>query len=80
MRPALIEDSQRVRQLLDDLVDANEAGRFTPWANDLDREFRSKMEGAIVAFELLIERIEGEFKLSQNRPEADQKSAVEDME
>jgi len=79
-RPTLIEDSQRVRQLLDDLLEANESGRPTPWANDLPPEFRSKMERAIVAFELSIERIEGKFKLSQNRPEADQKSALEGLE
>ena len=79
-RPTLIEDSQRVRQLLDDLVEANESGRPTPWANDLPLEFRSKMERAIVAFELSIERIEGKFKLSQNRPEADQQGALEGLE
>ena len=79
-RPALIEDSRRVRQVLDDLVETNESGRLTPWANDLPEEFRSKMERAIVAFELSIERVEGKFKLSQNRPAADQKGALKGLE
>jgi transcriptional regulator len=79
-RPALIEETARVRQTLDDLVQASEAGRSSPWPNALPEEFRSKMERAIVAFELSIERIEGKFKLSQNRPAADQKSALKGLE
>lgn len=74
-RPELIEEPSRVRQVLDELVEAHESGRSSPWANDLPVDFRSKMERGIVAFELPIERIEGKFKLSQNRPVADQKSA-----
>ena len=79
-RPALIEEPARVRQVLDALVQASEAGRSSPWPNALPEEFRSKMERAIVAFELSIERIEGKFKLSQNRPAADQKSALKGLE
>jgi len=79
-RPALIEEPARVRQVLDALVQASEAGRSSPWPNALPEEFRSKMERAIVAFELSIERVEGKFKLSQNRPAADQKSALKGLE
>ena len=78
-RAVLIEDSHRVRRLLDELIDAHESGLSAPWVNDLPAEFREKMEQGIVAFELSIERIEGKFKLSQNRPAADQGAALEGL-
>ena len=75
----LIRDSRRVHRLLDDLIEANESRLSAPWANDLPVEFREKMEQGVVAFELSIERIEGKFKLSQNRPPADQAAALEGL-
>jgi transcriptional regulator len=78
-RPTLIEDSRRVGRLLDELVEVYESGRSAPWSNDLPAEFRAKMEKGVVAFELSIERIEGKFKLSQNRSAADQRSALEGL-
>jgi transcriptional regulator len=78
--PVLIEEPPRVRRLLDELVAASESRRAAPWANDLPEDFRSKMERAIVAFEIPINRIEGKFKLSQNRTADDQWSALESLE
>ncbi len=74
---AIIRDETRVARLLDDLVAAHESQRREPWANELPAEFRAQLQRAIVAFEIPVERIEGKFKLSQNRPTADQQSALE---
>ena len=38
------------------------------------------MLGAIVAFEMTIERMEGKFKLSQNRSRADQRGVIDALE
>jgi transcriptional regulator len=67
---SLSED--RTRELVDLTVDKYESTRPTPWPNDLPQDFRQKMLSAIVGFEMPIARIEGKFKLGQNRSEADQ--------
>ena len=47
------------------------------WAYaDLPEDYRAKMQLGIVGFEIAIERLEGKFKLSQNRTEADQARVV----
>ena len=67
----LIEDPQRVWALLLDLVRAHESPRADRWTPDLPADYLQRMVAGVVAFELRIERLEGKFKLSQNRPESD---------
>lgn len=65
-------DAQRLRQLVSDLTAKHEAGRAQPWSiNDAPADYIEKMLGAIVGFSLVIERLEGKRKLSQNRSAAD---------
>ena len=60
--------SRRLR----DLVARHEGARAKPWRmEDLAAEFYEKLAGAIVAFEMPIDRIEGKFKLGQNRSQDD---------
>jgi transcriptional regulator len=70
--PRVIEDAGRVRQVLDRLVRTFEDGRPTPWRMDgLPDSYVDGMVGAIVAFEIPIDRLEGKAKLSQNRSAED---------
>lgn len=69
--PALIEDHDRLVALLDELVAAYESSRPQPWGRELTAEFRDKLLPSIVGFEIRLTRVEGKFKLSQNRPAAD---------
>jgi transcriptional regulator len=69
--PTLITDAHRVVQLLEELVRTYESPRERPWAGDLPEEFRDKLIAGIVAFEIPVTRLEGKFKLSQNRPTED---------
>ena len=70
--PRVIQDSGRVRALLDRLVRTFEDGRPAPWRMDgLPDDYVSGMTRGIVAFEIPIDRLEGKAKLSQNRPEGD---------
>jgi transcriptional regulator len=58
--------------VVDQTVKKFETTRVVPWQNELPEDFRKKMQRGIVAFEMPIARIEGKFKLGQNRSEADQ--------
>ncbi|KIP96635.1 MULTISPECIES: FMN-binding negative transcriptional regulator [Pseudomonas] len=69
---AVFDDSERLLSLLDELSARHENPRPQPWAlNDAPREYIAGMLRAIVGFALPIERLEGKWKLGQNRSEAD---------
>jgi len=74
--PRVVDDTAAIRRLLRELVDKHERGRQPEWQMNLPEDYLEKMIQAIVAFELPIERIEGKYKLSQNRSEADQDSVM----
>lgn len=63
---------ERTAEALDRLVSKYENHRETPWPNALPDEFRQRMHLAITGFEIPIDRIEGKFKLGQNRSADDQ--------
>jgi transcriptional regulator len=75
--PEIIEDRQRIEAMLNELVATYEAGFEQPWKGDLPDEYREKMLKGIVAFEMRVTRIEGKFKLGQNRSAADVQSVFE---
>ena len=47
---------------------------------DLPAEFTGKMLAAIVGFEIVVERLEGKFKLSQNRRPEDVEGGMAALE
>ena len=47
--------------------------------NSFPDEYREKMKSGIIAFEIQVERVEGKFKMSQNRPTADQENIAEEF-
>ena len=66
------DDPERLRELLSRLTARHEAGRPRPWSlDDAPAEYLERMLRAIVGFALPIRRIEGQWKLSQNRQPAD---------
>jgi transcriptional regulator len=50
------------------LIEFYEAPRSDRWSGEMPLGFRDKLMNAIVGVEIEITRIEGKFKLSQNRP------------
>jgi transcriptional regulator len=77
-RPRVLKDPKEIRSVLEQLIDANEASLPEPWNIDrLSDGYLTGMMKGIVAFEMPITRLEGKFKLSQNRPEADRSGAIE---
>jgi len=66
----------RTSELVDLMVDTYESKRLSPWPYDLPQDFREKMLRGIVGFEMAIARIEGKFKLGQNRSAGDQEQML----
>lgn len=71
-RPTVIEDAAWLRRQLDDLTLLREGRRPAPWqVGDAPDDFVAAQIRGIVGVEIPIGRIEGKWKVSQNRPEAD---------
>ncbi len=72
-RPRVIEDTTALYTMLRSLKEKSEARFERPWPFALPDDFvQQKMRG-IVGIEIEITRLEGKFKLNQNRPAGDQK-------
>jgi transcriptional regulator len=69
----LVEDDSGKEALLRGLIAAHEPAYLDHWEN-LPQGYRTTMLAGIVGFRIPISRIEGKFKLSQNRPVADRLS------
>ena len=66
---ARLIDEAELHDLVVRLSNVYEAGRPKPWkATELPADYVDNMLKAIVGFEIEVERMEGKFKLSQNRP------------
>jgi transcriptional regulator len=70
---SLVEDEPGKDALLAGLIDTHEPAFAEKW-REMPEGFRRSMLAGIVGFRIPIDRIEGKFKLSQNRPEADRRN------
>lgn len=68
-----VEDEPGKTALLESLIEANDPAYIQQW-RELPEGFRRTMLAGIVGFRIPITRIEGKFKLSQNRPEIDRRN------
>lgn len=68
----VFDDPERLHQLLARLTAVQEGNQPKPWAiDDAPRDYIDSMLRAIVGFALPIQRLQGQWKLSQNRNAAD---------
>jgi transcriptional regulator len=75
--PRIVEEPAAVRDQQARLVAAHEAGAAKPWTMDgLPESHVAGQLRAIVAFEMPIARIEGKFKLNQNRTAEDRAGVI----
>jgi transcriptional regulator len=75
-----IQEPDRLRQILKELADLQEAALSPPWRMEsLSKDFIDKMIGQIVGFEIEVTAMEGKWKLSQNHPEERRKKAIEGL-
>jgi transcriptional regulator len=71
----LVTDESSVLKILGELVARNDPA----WTMDLPGDYLSGMIRQIVAFEIELTKLEGKFKLSQNRPAGDQESVQREL-
>jgi transcriptional regulator len=76
--PHVIDDPEELREHQERLVAIHEAGRSPAWnmASQSPDYIEGMLKG-IVGFEIPIARLEGKFKLSQNRSAADQHNVAQ---
>jgi transcriptional regulator len=67
-----VDDADRTRKHVEALAAKYERGRRAPWVPDYDTR---RLTG-IVGIDIRVARLEGKFKLSQNRSEADRARVV----
>jgi transcriptional regulator len=71
-RLSLFDEEARLRSLVDGLTRRHESGRELPWSlNDAPSGFIDSQLRAIIGFEIAITRMDGKWKMSQNRVIAD---------
>jgi len=76
----IVEDAEWLLDHLNSLVDRHEARSPMPWkVSDAPADFIAGQMKGIVGFELPILRLEGKWKVSQNRNEADRNGAIQGL-
>lgn len=77
----VIDDPVWVKTQLESLTVQQEASFDRPWAvSDAPVEFTAKMIGAIVGIEILITKLIGKWKVSQNQPTLNQAGVVQGLD
>ena len=79
-RLRFFDDAEALRGIVTRLTETHEAGRADPWkVTDAPADYIDAMLKAIVGFELIIDKLEGKWKMSQNRPAQDRAGVVEGL-
>ncbi len=73
----IIDDAAWLRAQLEALTDHNEANFSKPWTvADAPHEYTEKLIGSIVGIEIVITKLSGKWKVSQNQPAQNQASVI----
>lgn len=76
----VVDDASWVRSQLEALTAHNEQGFTDPWAvSDAPHDFTDKLIEAVVGIELVISRLSGKWKVSQNQPPHNQAGVIEGL-
>jgi transcriptional regulator len=75
----ILSAPQDLQQMLDELMGTFEPAYRQQWEH-MSQTFRENMLRKIVGFEIVATRIEGKFKLSQNRTREDQANVIASLE
>ncbi len=78
--PAVIDDPEWIRQQIGELTQSQEKDRAEPWAiSDAPADYIAAQIGGIVGLEIPVSRIEGKWKVSQNRSEGDRRGVLKGL-
>jgi transcriptional regulator len=76
----VIDDSEWLRKFVTKLTDTHEARSPVPWkVTDAPEDFVNAMLKAIVGVEIPVRRMQGKWKVSQNRTESDREGVVKGL-
>jgi transcriptional regulator len=79
--PRVIDETDWIHRQVDDLTRHKESPRAAPWqVSDAPDAFVNAQLKGIIGLEIPIIRIEGKWKVSQNRPAVDQAGVVAGLE
>ncbi|HVR66311.1 MAG TPA: FMN-binding negative transcriptional regulator [Verrucomicrobiae bacterium] len=77
----VIDDAGWLRNLVGRLTDRHEGTRSQPWkVEDAPAVYIQSQLKGIIGIELTVQRFEGKWKLSQNRPERDRQGTVRGLD
>ncbi len=72
-----IDDAGWLRELVGSLTESQEAAQAAPWrVEDAPADFVQQMLRAIVGIQIAVDRLEGKWKMSQNRDAADRDGVI----
>lgn len=74
-----ITDAAELRHLVARTVDRYESAQPSPWTMPLDTPFAGRMLEGIVGFRLRADRVEGKWKLNQNKPAAARAGVIREL-
>jgi len=78
-RARIFHEAEPLTDVLLETIALFEQAYLDQWRG-LNENYRAKMLSQIVGFEIAVERLEAKFKLSQNRPRADQARVIQSLE
>lgn len=77
----IVDDPVRVREIVTRLTAVHEAPRARPWRlDDAPADYLEGMMRAIVGIELVVTRLTGKWKVSQNQPAANREGVIAGLE
>jgi len=74
--PTLFTDEESLRATLHRMIDTYESSYMTQWS-ELSEQYQSRMMKHIVGFNIKVKKLEGKFKLSQNRTKGEQARVIQ---
>jgi transcriptional regulator len=78
--PRLMEEKSELYELLKILIQTHEAHFEKPWPFQLPDDYVQKMMQGVVGFEIQITRLDGKFKLSQNRTTSEREKVIDALQ
>ncbi|HEX8020916.1 FMN-binding negative transcriptional regulator [Mucilaginibacter sp.] len=75
-KATILSEGQQTANLLAQMISNYEADYLTLW-NNLPDEYKQRMMKGIVAFEIIVDDLQGKQKLSQNRTEVERENIIE---
>lgn len=74
-KATILSEGEQTANLLAQMISNYEADYLTQW-NNLPDEYKQRMMKGIVAFEIIVDDLQGKQKLSQNRTEVERENII----